>query len=101
MRFFNTEGPVRPDIHYTLPPLSRWDLAEVLELIDQLTRLLDRPLDPIFEAARLGDVRESQADITQARLRLGFDPGVDIAQGLRTSIDYYRQQATGKGPALS
>ncbi len=35
MRFFNTEGPVRPDRHYSLPPLSRWDLDEVLRLIDQ------------------------------------------------------------------
>ncbi|MBK5968411.1 MULTISPECIES: ATP-binding protein [Thiorhodovibrio] len=35
MRFFNTEGPVRPDDHYCLPPLSRWDLDEILSLIDQ------------------------------------------------------------------
>ncbi|MCC7279682.1 MAG: ATP-binding protein, partial [Chromatiaceae bacterium] len=35
MRFFTTEGPVRPDDHYSLPPLSRWDLDEVLSLIDQ------------------------------------------------------------------
>ncbi|MBK1648049.1 AAA-like domain-containing protein [Rhabdochromatium marinum] len=35
MRFFNTEGPVRPDDHYSVPPLSRWDLDEVLTLIEQ------------------------------------------------------------------
>jgi hypothetical protein len=35
MRFFNTEGPVRPDMHYCLPPLHRWDLAEVLALVEQ------------------------------------------------------------------
>lgn len=35
MRFFTTEGPVRPDDHYTLPPLYRWDLDEILSLIDQ------------------------------------------------------------------
>ena len=35
MRFFNTEGPVRPDRHYTLPPLSRWNLDEILDLIAQ------------------------------------------------------------------
>jgi type II secretory pathway predicted ATPase ExeA len=33
MRFFNTEGPVRLDKHYNLPPLQRWDLAEILNLI--------------------------------------------------------------------
>jgi hypothetical protein len=35
MRFFTTEGPIRPDDHYSLPPLQRWDLAEILTLIDQ------------------------------------------------------------------
>jgi hypothetical protein len=35
MRFFNTEGPIKQDKHYFLPPLERWDLAQVLMLIDQ------------------------------------------------------------------
>ena len=35
MRFFTTEGPVRPDKHYCLAPLRRWDLAEVLGLIER------------------------------------------------------------------
>ena len=35
MRFFTTEGPVRPEDHYCLPPLERWDLPEVLRLIEQ------------------------------------------------------------------
>ena len=35
MRFFTTEGPVRPNDHYALPPLSRWDLDEILTLIEQ------------------------------------------------------------------
>ena len=34
-KFFNTEGPQQSDLHYTLPPLQRWDLAEVLSLIEQ------------------------------------------------------------------
>ncbi|MFZ1642161.1 MAG: AAA-like domain-containing protein [Candidatus Contendobacter sp.] len=35
MRFFNTEGPVRSDIHYCLPPLHRWNLDDVLTLIER------------------------------------------------------------------
>ena len=35
MRFFNTAGPVRRDIHYCLPPLERINLEEVLTLIEQ------------------------------------------------------------------
>jgi hypothetical protein len=35
MRFFNTAGPVEPERHYCLPPLSRLDLDELLSLINQ------------------------------------------------------------------
>ena len=35
MRFFNTEGPVMAGDHYLLPPLQRWDLQEILDLIDR------------------------------------------------------------------
>ena len=35
MRFFNTEGPIRSDLHYCLPPLGRWDLDEILTLIER------------------------------------------------------------------
>jgi len=35
MRFFNTAGPVNPEDHYCLPPLERFDLSEILMLIDQ------------------------------------------------------------------
>ena len=33
MRRFNTEGPVRPDDHYAIPPLDRMDVEELLALI--------------------------------------------------------------------
>ena len=34
-KFFNTEGPNKPDLNYQVPPLQRWDLAEVMALIDR------------------------------------------------------------------
>ena len=33
MRFFNTEGPVRPDDHHAIGPLDRMELRELLTLI--------------------------------------------------------------------
>ena len=33
MRFFNTEGPVRPDKHYAIQPLDRVDVDDLLDLI--------------------------------------------------------------------
>ncbi len=33
-KFFNTAGPNKPDINYTLPPLSRLDMDELIRLIE-------------------------------------------------------------------
>jgi hypothetical protein len=33
MRFFNTAGPIKPEMHYCIPPLSRFNLDELLSLI--------------------------------------------------------------------
>ena len=33
MRFFNTEGPVRVEDHYAIPPLKRGNVDEILQLI--------------------------------------------------------------------
>ena len=33
MRFFNTEGPVRQEDHYAIPPLERSNIGEILNLI--------------------------------------------------------------------
>ena len=35
MRFFNTAGPVQPDVHYCVPPLARLDLQDLLLLMRQ------------------------------------------------------------------
>lgn len=35
MRFFNTAGPVNPQLHYCLPPLERIDLAYIQRLIKE------------------------------------------------------------------
>ena len=34
MRFFNTDGPVFAEKHYSIPPLDRVDLGAILQLIE-------------------------------------------------------------------
>ncbi|MDR0988089.1 MAG: AAA-like domain-containing protein [Prevotellaceae bacterium] len=34
-KFFNTAGPIKPEIHYNVDPLMRFNLEEMLSLIDQ------------------------------------------------------------------
>jgi UDP-glucose 4-epimerase len=65
--------------------------TSLLELIDALNRLLGTRATPLHAPPRVGDVRESLADITQARQWLRYEPEIGFEEGLRQSIDYYRQ----------
>jgi len=48
---------------------------------------------------RPGDVRDSKADITAARQKLGFVPGVPLGEGLAAYLAWARQEASGhQGP---
>lgn len=62
----------------------------LLELIDMLNAILGTEVKPQHELPRIGDVRDSMADITLARQLLGYDPLVGMEEGLRRSIEYYR-----------
>jgi UDP-glucose 4-epimerase len=44
---------------------------------------------PRHESPRVGDVRESMADITLARQLLAYEAQIGFEEGLRRSIDYY------------
>ena len=65
--------------------------TSLLQLIDQLSRLLNTNVEPDFQAPRAGDVHDSLADITLARELLKYEPQVDFRTGLEQSIAYYRQ----------
>jgi UDP-N-acetylglucosamine/UDP-N-acetyl-alpha-D-glucosaminouronate 4-epimerase len=65
--------------------------TDLLTLLGNLNRLLKMEVKPRHEPPRAGDVRESLADITEARRCLGYKPEVDFEEGLRRSIEYYRQ----------
>jgi nucleoside-diphosphate-sugar epimerase len=64
-------------------------LQTVLQL---LTDLSGQPLDPEYQAPRAGDVRHSLADISKAERMLGYRPTIPFREGLRQTLEYYRQR---------
>ncbi len=62
----------------------------LLDLVDEINRLLGTAIEPVFEESRPGDVLHSQADIGKARELLGFEPSINFKQGLEELIDWYR-----------
>lgn len=49
--------------------------------------------DPLYEEVRAGDVTHSLADISRSEERLGYKPAVHFEDGLRRTVDWYRQAA--------
>jgi UDP-glucose 4-epimerase len=75
--------------------------ASLLELAALLGEVVGRPLAMAHGPARAGDVRDSQAD--QGRLRQLF-PGVEpvaLADGLRTTVDWFRSAPAEASPATT
>jgi nucleoside-diphosphate-sugar epimerase len=50
-------------------------------------------LEPIYDAPRAGDVKDSQADISKARQLLGYEPIVSFEDGLQQTVAWYRASA--------
>jgi UDP-glucose 4-epimerase len=63
----------------------------LLQLLETLSGIIGVQPEPKFAPARSGDIRESLADITQARKALGFDPRIGLAEGLAKTVEFYRQ----------
>jgi nucleoside-diphosphate-sugar epimerase len=63
----------------------------LLDLVAHINRLLGTAIEPAHGAARAGDVRHSQADISAAQGELGYRPRVEVEQGIRLCLDWWRQ----------
>lgn len=74
--------------------VGKGDQVNLLELLDNLNKLLGLDIKPSFEPARKGDVMHSSADVTLANEKLGFKAERDLESGLRDSIEYYRKTAS-------
>ena len=57
--------------------------ASVNEVADTIGAILGKPVARSFEPPRAGDIRDSWADISAACEVLGWEPTVDLEQGLR------------------
>jgi UDP-glucose 4-epimerase len=72
---------------------GRVSLNTVIEL---LSKISGTPMEAKHDPPRDGDIRDSQADITQARDFLGYNPQVDFEEGLRRTFDWYKTTAQAK-----
>jgi len=67
---------------------ARTSLNEILALLKEL---LQSDVDAVYQDQRPGDVKHSLADVSLAAQAIGYEPKVFFEEGLRKSIDWYRE----------
>src|SRR2546423_12394135 len=74
---------------------GRFSLNQTVVLLNKVS---GKQLEAKHEPPRDGDIRDSQADISEARELLGYDPPVGFEEGLRRTFEWY-QAAQAKAKA--
>jgi UDP-glucose 4-epimerase len=69
----------------------RTSLNRLFELVRELT---GAAVEPRYEAAREGDVRDSLASLERAETILGYRPEVDLREGLRRTVASFRGETS-------
>jgi nucleoside-diphosphate-sugar epimerase len=67
--------------------------TSINELLAMVAEETGAEPDPIREPAREGDIRRSHGDITRTRAVLAYEPAVDIHEGLRRTVAWFRDHA--------
>lgn len=67
---------------------DRISVNSTLQLINKIT---GKDVAPIYTEPRAGDIKHSQADIRKAEKKLGYKPKISFEEGLRRTIDWYRE----------
>ena len=63
------------------------------QLVETLNGVLGEHLKPIYEAARPGEVRHSEADISRAGQSIDFRPEISLQEGLLRTADWFRKMS--------
>src|SRR5262249_675576 len=66
------------------------DRISLNQVLATLRQICGKALEAKYDPPREGDIRDSQADISQARKFLGYEPQVGFEQGLQITFDWYR-----------
>jgi UDP-glucose 4-epimerase len=73
--------------------LATGQRTSLIDLVAGINRILGTAHAPILSAPRPGDILHSSARIDRAGHLLGYEPVVDLAEGLARTVDYYREAA--------
>jgi len=63
----------------------------LIDIYHDLCKALGKEVEPNFGPDRPGDIKHSNADISKARVKLGYDPEYSFSRGIALAIEWYRE----------
>ena len=66
------------------------DRITVNSMLQQINKIAGKDITPIYADPRAGDIKHSQADIKRVKEHPGFEPKVSFEEGLRHTIEWFR-----------
>ena len=88
-----TAGDEAKDNIYNVAVGDRTTLNDLYKSIQKALNdnSIEASTDPIYRDFRAGDVRHSQADITKAKTKLGYEPEFKILNGIAKAMPWYKE----------
>jgi len=80
------DGPAT-GITLNIAAAQRYSLNDLVVILGEILGL---DFQPVYEPARPGEVRDSQADISLAKKIIGYIPAVTLQDGLRRTVTWFR-----------
>lgn len=63
----------------------------LIDMYYGLTEALNIKIEPQFGPERVGDIKHSNADISKAKEKLGYDPEWSFNEGIKAAIKWYKE----------
>lgn len=89
----NLKACMAPEASGKIFNIACGERTNLLTVLDLLSQMFNRRVEPRFEPSRAGDVKHSLADIAQAEGILGYKPEVYFAEGLRRTVEWYKNNS--------
>jgi len=83
------EAPAALGLAINVGTGNRYTLNQTLKLLEKIS---GRTARAQYADTRVGDIRDSQADIALAREKLGYEPTVGFEEGLRRTWEWFAAQ---------
>ena len=61
----------------------------LLDIVDIINKKLGKNIKPIFEEMKLGEVKDSLADLKKAKDLINYEPVIEFEEGLNKTIDWF------------